>query len=65
MPVDSVDTLRTLLATAKDLVERVADDPVRVRWLRLYDQVPVDDRSVLVDVLEREVGIRTATQADG
>lgn len=64
-PVDAVETLRTLLATAKGLVERVADDPARARWLRIYDRIPVDDRALLIEVLEREVGLRTATQEEG
>jgi hypothetical protein len=63
--VDAVETLRTLLATAKDLVERVADDPVRTRWLRLFDRIPIDDRAVLIGVLEREIGLRTATEDEG
>jgi hypothetical protein len=59
-----LDGLSTLLATASALVRDLAGDPLRQRYLRVYDRIPDEDRPVIVDVLEREVALRAVT-ADG
>jgi hypothetical protein len=63
-PVDAVETWRTLLATAKDLVERVADDPARALAADLRPDPGRRSPRPGGDP-RAEVGLRTATQDEG
>jgi hypothetical protein len=51
------DVLRSLLATAHDLVQKL-DDPLFARLVDVFSRMPADDRELLVGVLEREVQTR-------
>src|SRR5437773_9102836 len=62
---EKMEALRALLTTAAHIVEGLAADPVRERFLRVYEKVPMQDRAALLDVVEREVSFRLATRGEG
>ena len=62
---EKMEALRALLTTAAHIVEAMAADPTRERFLHVYDKMPMQDRGVLLDVLEREVNFRLATRDEG
>jgi hypothetical protein len=62
---DRLTALRALLETASDLAETLAKDPLRDRFLRVYDRIPLQERATIVAVLEREIGFRIATRDGG
>lgn len=60
---DVLPTLATLLHNAAERVERLLGDPLIVRLLGIFAKVPVEDRELLVGLLEREVQAKLLTDA--
>ncbi len=60
-----LEALRELLTSASGLVETLAHDPARDRFLRVYDRIPLEDRATILGVLEREISLRVATLGEG
>lgn len=60
-PNDTLTTLRTLLDSASRLVGDLTGDPQISRLVHLFSRLPLEDRPVLLSILEREVGLRLAT----
>jgi hypothetical protein len=54
-PADKpLDTLHTLLATARDLAQMLAEDPELERLVRAFRQFPERDRDVILQVIEKD-----------
>jgi hypothetical protein len=60
-PNDTLTTLHTLLESASRLVDDLTGDPQVARLVHLFSRLPLEDRPVLLSILEREVGLRLAT----
>jgi hypothetical protein len=60
-PTDTLTTLLTLLDSASRVVTDMARDPQIARLIRVFSRVPLEERPILLDILEREVGLRLAT----
>jgi hypothetical protein len=56
-------TLAALLQDAAHRVDDILGDPLLVRLLTIFGKVPVNDREVLVGLLEREVQAKVLTDA--
>ena len=60
-PNDTLTTLRTLLDSASRLVGDLTGDPQVARLVHLFSRLPLQDRPVLLSILEREIGLRLVT----
>ena len=60
---DTLTTLRTLLESASRVVDDLAHDPQIARLVHLFSRLPLEDRTVLLAILERELGLRLVTGA--
>jgi len=56
--------LRETLRAARNLLGKITRDPLLLRILDVYSRTPVEDREILVGVLEREVSLRTMSVAN-
>ena len=63
--VDELDTLRTLLRTARWLTAQIADEPGVRRLLDIFFRIPREDRQQILDILEREVELQLASRGPG
>ena len=63
--VDELDTLRTLLRTARWLTAQIADEPGVRRLLDIFFRIPGDDRQQILDILEREVELQLVSRGPG
>jgi hypothetical protein len=54
-PPASLNDLRSALDTAVGLVRELADDPLLGRLISVFRAMPMQDRSVIIGILEREV----------
>jgi hypothetical protein len=57
-PIDTLSTLQHVLASAAKIAQELASDPLHVRYLELFGQIPIEDRETIVNVLEREIDVR-------
>lgn len=64
-PSYKLDTLGALLESAVHLLREMADDPYLSRLVNAYARMPREDRPIVVDVVEREVGLRVTTLNGG
>lgn len=55
--------LRTILAEAARQTETLLSDPLLARLVDVFREMPAEDRTVILDVLEREVAARKLTAA--
>jgi hypothetical protein len=53
-PATQLDALRAILASARELAVRLADNPLLERVLRVFEQIPEADREPILRVLERD-----------
>jgi hypothetical protein len=61
--LDRLETIQAMLAAALRLVREIEADPLLARWLASYQQMPEDDRPVVVEAVEREVKAAVITRA--
>ena len=62
-PGSPIDQLRATIRAATDVLGEVTADPLLARWIRVFHEMPAEDRAVVVDVLEREVQTRLLSRA--
>jgi hypothetical protein len=62
-PTDTIATLQNVLASAARIAQDLAGDPLVPRLLDIFARMPVEDRDVIVNVLDREVDLRSMTKA--
>jgi len=60
-----LEALRTLLDSASRLLGELTDDPLLVRWTKVFAQIPAADREAIVAILEREMQARATAGAAG
>jgi hypothetical protein len=58
-PTDTLSTLESVLASAARIARDIADDPHLPRLLEVYRRMPAEDRETVLNILEREVDLRT------
>jgi hypothetical protein len=59
---DPLGTLRHVLASAAKIAQELAGEPLLSRLLDVFSRMPVEDREVVIKVLEREVDLRNLTR---
>lgn len=57
---DKITTLQALLKTARGIAEDLsaAADALLVRWNEVFQRMPPEDRRPVLEIVEREVGLR-------
>jgi len=62
----SIETVRTLLKAASDIVADLARSPdaLALRWRRILERMPGEDREIVAGLLEREVDLRLLIRED-
>jgi len=60
---EALEQLRTSLEAALSLARELADDPLLARIVAAFRAMPIDDRPVIISVLEREVTGRLLAKA--
>ncbi len=60
-----IERLGTLLDSANELVTELLADPLLARLVRVFTRMPMEDREVILQVLEREVNVRLASRNGG
>jgi hypothetical protein len=66
--LDQLETLKAMLSAAARMVAQYAErsfHPLRMRWERVFDRLPPQDRETVVAAVEREVDLRVETMGDG
>jgi hypothetical protein len=61
-PSETLETLCAVLGSARRLAQELAERPDLSRLLGVFARMPVQDRPVVLEVLEREVDLRTMAQ---
>lgn len=61
--VPAFEALSTLMDAASALAGELRDDPLVGRWLAVFTRMPPGDRRTILEVIEREVAMRTASKA--
>src|SRR5512145_1444698 len=62
-PGSPMEHLRATIRAATDVLGEVTADPLLARWIRVFHEMPPEDRAVVVEVLEREVRTRLLSAA--
>lgn len=65
--VPAFEALSTLMDAASALAGELRDDPLMGRWMAVFSRMPAADRHTVLEVVEREVEMRNASEsgADG
>src|SRR5512143_1428442 len=59
---DTLSTLQNVLASAARLAQDIAADPLVPRLLDIVRRMPIEDREIVLNVLEREVDLRNLSK---
>lgn len=65
---EQLETLKAMLSAAARMVAHYVErsgHPLRMRWERAFDRMPLQDRETVVTAVEREVDLRLATMGEG
>lgn len=61
--VPAFEALSTLMDAASALAGELRDDPLMSRWMAVFWRMPAADRHTVLEVVEREVEMRTASES--
>ncbi len=61
--VPAFEALSTLMDAASALAGELRDDPLVGRWLSVFTRMPAADRRTVLEAIEREVAMRTASES--
>jgi hypothetical protein len=67
-PTEELETLKAMLSAAVKVVSQYVEQsshPLRVRWNRVFDRMPSEDRETVLAAVEREVDLRVKTAGGG